>query len=192
MTDISNVGAYRCEIIALEPPKVRFNCRRCNRITEFYCSEKFRMNAQQKTLDVWLIYRCVHCDSTWNHEILSRVHTDSLDKEMRRRYQENDRETAWHHAFQIDRLRRVSGGVNTDIPYRLELNHALPDSGPFLLTLSCRHPFELRLDKALAELLGISRSRLEQWAKSGGIQFADSRLTLKSKLKGDVRIAVNP
>jgi len=108
---------YRVEIIALETPKVLNSCHRCKKTTAFYCSEKFRVNAQQKRIDVWLIYKCEHCESTWNYSILSRVHTNSIDKVLHQKFMNNDRETAWQHAFQIDQLRKACKEVNTDIPY---------------------------------------------------------------------------
>ncbi|WP_438433893.1 DUF1062 domain-containing protein [Gorillibacterium sp. sgz500922] len=181
----------RCEIIPTDTPRVLTRCRRCKRSTEFYCSENFRMNAQQKTLDVWLIYRCTRCDSTWNREIVSRLHTDALDNELRKQFAANDRETAWRYAFEIDRLRRLTDGVQTGIPYRLELDHSLPEAGLFSLVLACAHPFELRLGKVLAELLGVSRSELERWAEAGRLRFDDPRLTLRSKLTAEVRVAVD-
>ena len=44
------------EVRYLSLPQVLRHCKKCGQKTLFTCSEKFRVNAQQKTLDIWLIY----------------------------------------------------------------------------------------------------------------------------------------
>ena len=39
------------------PPAVRY-CKKCGSQKEFVSSGQFRVNAQRKYLDVWLIYKC--------------------------------------------------------------------------------------------------------------------------------------
>lgn len=53
-------------------PVIRY-CKKCGKKTEYICSGLFRVNAQHKYLDIWLIYKCSNCDSTWNSTIYSRV-----------------------------------------------------------------------------------------------------------------------
>ena len=38
----------------------------------FVCSERFRVNAQKKSLDVWLNYRCDSCEDVWKFPLLER------------------------------------------------------------------------------------------------------------------------
>ncbi|MCD8268591.1 MAG: DUF1062 domain-containing protein [Parabacteroides sp.] len=38
------------------------------------------MNSQKRNLDVWLIYRCLECDSTYNLTILSRTKPKLIKK----------------------------------------------------------------------------------------------------------------
>lgn len=52
------------------------------------------MNAQKRNLDVWLIYRCAACDSTYNLTILSRTKPERIDKELFRKFLENDENLA--------------------------------------------------------------------------------------------------
>ena len=40
------------------------------------------MNAQKRNIDVWLIYRCVECDSTYNLTILSRTKPELIKKDL--------------------------------------------------------------------------------------------------------------
>jgi len=56
------------------------------------------VNAQKKTLDVWLIYRCSVCGATWNLTVLSRVAPRSLPPELLRGFQDNDPDLAARYA----------------------------------------------------------------------------------------------
>ncbi len=178
-----------CEIIAQETPKVLRNCHTCKKTMEFYCSEKFRVNAQQKNIDVWLIYKCVQCASTWNYPILSRVHTGSINKELHKKFMSNDREVAWIYAFQIEQLKKLCGGVNTDIEYLIVGEQIDVEVESVMIHLSSKYKFDLRLDKVLKEILGISRSKLYQIEDHGGIVI-NPQVGIKSKVKEDLLISI--
>ncbi|WP_040949031.1 DUF1062 domain-containing protein [Gorillibacterium massiliense] len=180
---------YRVEIIALETPKVLNKCHRCKKSTEFYCSEKFRGNAQQKSIDIWLIYKCVHCDSTWNYPILSRVHTNSMDKVLHQKFMNNDRETAWEYAFQMDQLCKACSEVNTNIEYTLKIETVEHKENNIKIILFSKYKFDLRLDKLLKEILDVSRSKLYQMADSSSI-ITSPQVSMNSKIKEDLLITV--
>ena len=61
------------------PPQPWLACSRCRDIRPFRCSEKFRLNANGKRLDAWLIYRCGSCDNTWNRPVLERRNRRDID-----------------------------------------------------------------------------------------------------------------
>ena len=44
----------------------------------FVSSGKFRMNANGRRLDVWLIYKCPACGTTWNMEVVARTPVSEL------------------------------------------------------------------------------------------------------------------
>lgn len=79
------------------PAAVRY-CKRCGVKTEFYSSGLFRMNAHQKNLDVWLIYKCSKCGTTWNMTVFTRVNPRSLSPELLEGFQNNDAEIALRYA----------------------------------------------------------------------------------------------
>ena len=54
-------------------PTAERHCKKCGAWRAFECSGCFRVNAQKRMLDVWLIYKCPECDDTWNMTVLSRV-----------------------------------------------------------------------------------------------------------------------
>ena len=53
-------------IIPDTTPQVRRNCPKCGEKAHFINSEKFRVNANGSHIDIWLIYQCNQCKSTWN------------------------------------------------------------------------------------------------------------------------------
>jgi hypothetical protein len=178
-----------CEIIAQETPKVTRNCHQCKQSTAFYSSDKFRVNAQQKSIDVWLIYKCVHCDSTWNYSILSRVHPDRMDSELHQRFMSNDRNTAWMYAFQIEQLRKVCSSVNMDIAYQVIRDEIHWDSEDIIIHVNFKYYFDLRLDKMLREILCVPRSKLYQMAEQAALHVSPP-IPLKSKMKEVMQISI--
>ena len=62
-------------------PVVLRRCPKCGKKTEFGNSGKFRVNANGRMLDIWLIYRCKTCETSWNMTIYERVAPDRLKQE---------------------------------------------------------------------------------------------------------------
>ena len=89
---------YIWEIKVKNTPTLKRKCNHCNS-NRFYCSNKFRMNAQKRNIDVWLIYRCVECDSTYNLTILSRTKPELIKKDLFSKFSENDEKLSWEYAF---------------------------------------------------------------------------------------------
>ena len=181
-------------VIPLSAPVVLTNCGRCGAAREFLCSGKFRVNAQRKNLDVWLIYKCRACASTWNMTILSRVSPRDIGGTLYSGFLENSPELAMRYAFDTG-LHRKNGvrACYDDMAYRVE-----GDVFPFDalktedVTLRISAPFSvnLRLDKLLRERLGLSRTRLEDCFRRGDIACADTafnpdkpRLILKDTME---------
>lgn len=73
-------------------------CGGCGKKMAFVCSGKFRVNANGRRLDVWLIYRCEKCGRTLNVPIYERVPPERLSPEMYEGFLENDRELAMEYA----------------------------------------------------------------------------------------------
>ena len=76
------------EINCLSTPHITRYCKKCKTKAEFQSSGAFRVNAQKKTIDVWLIYKCINCDSTWNMTIYTRITPGSIPVEILKLYQE--------------------------------------------------------------------------------------------------------
>ena len=63
-------------------PSVIQYCKKCGKRTEYISSGQFRVNAQRKYLDTWLIYKCSNCDTTWNAAIYSRINPQNISGQL--------------------------------------------------------------------------------------------------------------
>ena len=61
---------------------------------QFVNTGKFRVNANGKQVDVWLIYQCEKCRHTMNLTVYERVRPGKIPRELYQRFLENDEELA--------------------------------------------------------------------------------------------------
>lgn len=151
----------------LKTPRPWLHCPRCDARTPFVSSGKFRVNAQKKRLDSWLVYRCVHCDQSWNFPVLERCPVNGIDPGMLRALTENDAALAWRHAFDLTRLGRHSNRIECFDELAVEKRLQSPFEGAAThaeITLAAMFDCGVRLDKLLATELGLSRSAVERLA----------------------------
>ena len=155
-------------------PSVQRHCTRCNGDRAFVPTRNFRVNAQQKRIDVWLIYRCRVCDETWNRPILERDRVSGIGAERLERLERNDPDLALDYAFDVEDLRNRGSTVDAQIPFTLQAERvSIGDSAAALLiTIALARPIGTRLDRLLAAGLGVSRSRITSWCRSGALRFA--------------------
>lgn len=73
-------------------------CGGCGKKRAFVCSGKFRVNANGRRLDIWLIYRCEKCGHTLNVPIYERVPPERLEPETYEGFLENDPELCMKYA----------------------------------------------------------------------------------------------
>jgi hypothetical protein len=172
---MSHVLEVKWTIVPKEPPQPLLRCSRCSGTRRFRTSEKFRINANGKQVDAWLIYKCTSCDHTWNRPILERRQAGSVDPLLLEALRANEPELAHRTAFDVEELRRrverlhesdevvvlkqVAGEGATPIQ-RLEIRCAVP------------YPVAVRLDRLLGAELRLARSRVRTIAKNGGIMIA--------------------
>ncbi len=145
-------------------PRPLINCNRCGPAKAYRSSDKFRVNANGKRIDVWLIYRCVDCDNSWNFGIFERCNRRDIEPALLRALESNDPALARRHAFDIVALRNQAGRVEEfpDVAVDKQVLAGTRDSAAALeLRLGLDMPTSLRLDRLLANELGISRSRLQ-------------------------------
>jgi hypothetical protein len=150
-------------IMPLATPRVWRHCAQCHAVRPFASSDKFRLNANQRKVDVWLIYRCMDCDTTWNCTLFTRCTPEQIGLALYQRLQQNDQPTAWAYAFDLARLRRLGGRVDAAVPVGVQRR---PQDGIYLqgaehrIALELPYPCAIRLDRLLASELRVSRACL--------------------------------
>jgi len=145
-------------------PRPLINCNRCGGFKPYRCGEKFRVNANGKRIDVWLIYRCVDCDNSWNFTVLERRNRRDIEPALLTALESNDPAFVRRHAFDGAMLRNRAGRIEEfpDVTVRKELLDGEPSGAAALaLELRLEGTTPLRLDRLLAGELGLSRSRLQ-------------------------------
>jgi hypothetical protein len=69
-------------------PSIRRRCRTCPS-TQYRTQGRFRVNANHKLLDVWLLALCVQCGETVKLTVLERVHVSSIEPAMLAGFHDN-------------------------------------------------------------------------------------------------------
>jgi hypothetical protein len=183
----------------LTAPTVLKNCSRCGCRREFVCSDNFRINAQKKKLDIWLIYRCSMCGCTWNMSIFSRITRDDLDRGLYNGFINNSAELALKYAFDAQTHARNNAAACYDnVLYSVSGNGVPPDEAdglPVILNIDNPYNIQARLDKILNEALGVSRNMVKSCFESGDISVCnaggDTR-GVRLKITGPVTLRINP
>lgn len=167
-------------------------CSHCDS-DRFYCSDKFRMNAQKKNIDVWLIYRCVKCDNTCNLTLLSRSKPDLIDKTLFHSFSMNDKDTAWKYAFSTEmerknNLRLDYGSVEYEVIPNTSLEDLLNLSNEVIkIHIKYEFEFDLKLSSLIRRCFSLSANQVKRMFENGIITISGNKPPQKHKVKdGDM------
>ncbi len=188
---------YIWEIRIKNTPLLKRKCNRCSG-NRFYCSNKFRVNAQKKNIDVWLIYRCLECDSTYNLTILPRTKPELVRKELFLRFSENDKVLAWEYAFspEIGRKNNVEldfGSVEYEIVHdSISIKDLLiMDDEWIIFKVQTPFEFELKMSSIVRLCLGLSANQLKRMIEGGVIFMSEGYPLKKRKVKNGDRVLIS-
>ena len=179
---------FTWEIRVKNCPLLIKKCSHCD-IDRFYCSDKFRMNAQKKNIDVWLIYRCVKCDNTCNMTLLSRTKPDLIDKKLFHSFSMNDREVAWQYAFSAgvasrNNLQLDYDSVEYEVINTVSLEDILNMSSEIIsIQVKCDFDLSLKLSSLIKRCLPLSSTRLKLLFEKGYISLLSGKTSSKCKVK---------
>lgn len=183
---------FTWEIRVKNCPLLIKKCSHCDS-DRFYCSDKFRMNAQKKNIDVWLIYRCVKCDNTCNMTLLSRTKPDLIDKKQFHCFSMNDRETAWQYAFSVGMASKNNLQLDYDsVEYEVTSDissEAIMDMTDEVISvrIKCDFDLNLKLSSLIKRCLPLSSTRLKCMFEKGEISLLSVKQPYKYKVKkGDI------
>ena len=167
-------------------------CSHCDS-DRFYCSDKFRMNAQKKNIDVWLIYRCVKCDNTCNLTLLSRSKPDLINKTLFHSFSMNDKDAAWKYAFSTEmerknNLRLDYGSVEYEVIPNTSLEDLLNLSNEVIkIHIKYEFEFDLKLSSLIRRCFSLSANQVKRMFEDGIITISGNKPPQKHKVKdGDM------
>ena len=157
-------------LVPQRAPQPWLPCSRCDDARPFESSQSFRVNANGKRLDAWLIYNCAACGNTWNRPLLKRQPVRSIDPELLAGLRANDPKLATCLAFDVGDLRPRLGRIE-EFPDVLVRKEVLFQGGKepqrLEITFVLAAPVGLRLDRMLAAELGLTRNRLQSLKEEG-------------------------
>ena len=171
-------------------PTVARYCKHCGKKTGFRSSGLFRVNAQQKHLDIWLIYRCERCDTTWNLPLFSRIGSSSLPQEVLDKYSSNDSDLAMHHATDVSIMKRSGIALET-------VNAKITGEDIGLLEtvrvkIIFKWPIEIKAAVLIREKLKLSRREFDAMCERGQIVCVSGHDLKKCKSAGEIIFELNP
>ncbi len=170
-------------------PHLKKRCPKCGALA-YENSGCFRVNANGRRLDIWLIYRCAACKATWNLTVMERVDPKAVDKALYERFLANDASLAMRYGLDIAFLKRNGAEFDRD-SLLLAVEGETPAPGEeSLVTLVPEMPLDIPVGRLLAQGLGVSQSAVKRMLDAGVIT-ADWELK-KAKLVKPLSFRIKP
>ncbi|AQZ50396.1 DUF1062 domain-containing protein [Martelella mediterranea] len=167
----------RWTITPLKAPQPWITCSGCRDVKPFQPSGKIRLNANGRKLDAWLIYKCLTCDRTWNRPIFERQSVRDINAAILEALKSNDPDWVRSEAFNISALGRKAQRIDEFPEVHVE-KAVIINAGDFstvAIEMVASLPASLRLDRLLANELGLSRTRVKALADRGLLKTSAQR-----------------
>ncbi|RZS32509.1 hypothetical protein EV193_112143 [Herbihabitans rhizosphaerae] len=163
-------------------PLVRRRCHVCGS-ERFRTGGKFRVNANHKLIDAWLLALCTACGETTKLTVLERVKVRSVRPELLDRLHDNDPGLAAELLQDSVVLRRNRIALDWDDAWRLDTGGA-DYLGREVIDVAVRFAARIpvRPVRLIAEGCGLSRAEVERLLADGRLVSA---VRLSGKLSGD-------
>jgi hypothetical protein len=158
-------------------PLIRRRCLSCTS-TRYRTHGKFRVNANRKLLDVWLLALCVKCGETIKLTVLERATVRAIDPSTLTRFYANDVDLAARQLDDPGLLRRNFVTLDWDDAWTLERTTPdVPRAEVIDISVHFVRRIPIRVTRLLSVGLGVSRSEVER-------RVADGSLSSKHRLAG--------
>jgi hypothetical protein len=191
---MSDILRAKWTILVEKPPQPLLHCSRCNGTASFRANDRFRVNANGRCIDAWLIYRCTSCDSTWNRPILERRRLRSIDPLFLAALQANDRALARRVALNVEDLRRRVGEVeqfDTAVVVKEVQSSSTVPARQVEILFAVPYPIACRLDRLLAVELQLARSHVQAMEKSGALVIVPGGpRAMRSPVRDGMRVTI--
>lgn len=182
-----NTVNWRVKI--MQAPKILKYCKKCGVKTEYVSSGLFRVNANSKSLDIWLIYRCHDCKTTWNSTVFERVNPKALNEKTLKGFHDNNSDLALSYGLNEELLRRNGAEV---LPPDYEVTGEDVDlTEDTRIIISADYPLNIRVTKILRKKLGVSGREFKMLLESGRLESESAGNISKLKLLDKCTILVH-
>ncbi|WP_330239656.1 DUF1062 domain-containing protein [Streptomyces sp. NBC_00525] len=164
---------------AVVPTRLPLVLRRCPACgpAGFRAHGKFRVNANHKLLDAWLLALCTGCGDTTRITILERAHVRSIRPELLDRMHANDPALAAELLQDGVVRRRNHIALDWTDAWRLDTgDDAPPDRGAVEVSVRFGAPIAVRPLRLIADGFGLSRAEAERLLAEGRL-VSPARLT---------------
>lgn len=142
-------------------PLLSLRCLDCRSESATTGEGKFRVNANGKLLDVWLLVRCVSCDRTSKLTVYERARVRSIDPAELDGYHTNDPELVASTLLDPLMARRNRFTLDWTDAWRLDAPPARLDGAwPVQVEVVFDDPVPVRPDWLIAHGLGLSRNEV--------------------------------
>ncbi|MGW6908910.1 DUF1062 domain-containing protein [Streptomyces sp. NPDC054940] len=159
--------------------------RRCHTCASerFQANGKFRVNANHKLIDAWLLVLCTGCGETAKLTVLERMNVRSIRPELLDRMHANDPGLAAELLQDPVVRRRNRIALDWDDAWRLDTGGSdHPDGDVIDVSVRFAARIPVRPVRLIAEGCGLSRAEVERLIVEGKIV---SEARLSGKLSGD-------
>lgn len=160
------------------------HCKKCGKKREFLCSRQFRINAQRKYLDIWLIYKCAHCSTTWNATVYSRISPQTIDHNLLDRFHGNEDELVERYA--MDSAFLQGNGVETELPQYSVMGEDFSWNDKIVLEIKSKYPMSVKVSAVVRGKLGLSQKEYVKLVSGGRIRSIPEQDLLKCKLRDGI------
>ncbi|MCX5206569.1 DUF1062 domain-containing protein [Streptomyces sp. NBC_00237] len=175
-------------------PAVLRRCHKCS-AERFRTTGKFRVNANHKLLDVWLLALCTGCGDTTKLTVLDRAHVRSVRPDLLDRLHANDLSLAGELLQEPAVRRRNRIALDWDCAWHLDTGKAeqpeqpeqpespkRPDGEAIEVSVHFAARIPVRPLRLIAEGFGLSRAEVGRLLAEGGLVSA---VRLSGKLSDD-------
>ncbi|MFJ6941030.1 DUF1062 domain-containing protein [Streptomyces sp. NPDC101132] len=153
-------------------PLVIRRCHTCG-AGRFRPSGRFRVNANHKLLDVWLLVLCTGCGDTAKLTVLERAHVRSVRPGLLDRLHDNDARLTAELLQDAALRRRNRIALDWTGAWRLDTGGTVPRDGEALdVTVRFAARIPVRPLRLIAEGCGLPRAEAERLVTAGNIVSA--------------------
>jgi len=176
-------------IIPENMPQVIRHCSKCNKKMNFYCSEKFRINSNQQRADIWIIYKCSKCDTTWKLSLMRGVKPSELSPDLFDKFTNNDKDLAKKYVFDRQLLKQSGCEIDySGIIYHVQDFEPHMLKSPLRVSIKSQYFFDLKLSAFLAGILGLSVGNIKKLADKGLIITSLKCNIMKYRIRADFEL----